>query len=250
MDTMELLVDLHKDGRRQGPGSDAHTRRAILLADLPRHSPLAIADIGCGSGASTLVLAEELEGTITAIDFLPQFLEKLEQQAVAKGLSHKISMLAQPMEELSFPAASLDVIWSEGAIYSMGFENGVKAWRSFIKPGGILAVSEITWLTDARPAELTTHWEREYPEIATASDKMAVLERNGYTPVGYFILPESAWMEEYYLPLQQRFAAFLQRNAAHKEALEIIAGEREEIALYERNKKFVSYGFYIARKTG
>ena len=32
-------------------------------------------------------------------------------------------------------------------------------------------------------------------------------------------------------------------------AAELVAAEEAEIALYERNADYVSYGFYIARKT-
>ena len=83
------------------------------------------------------------------------------------------------MDRLPFEAESLDAIWSEGAIYNMGFENGVRQWRRLLKPGGILAVSELTWLTAYRPAELETHWHAQYAEVGTSSSKMAVLEHNG-----------------------------------------------------------------------
>lgn len=97
-----------------------------------------------------------------AVDCLPEFLEKLVQAGVQAGVTEKIKTLAQPMEELPFEDGMLDAIWSEGAIYNIGFEFGVKAWRSLLKLGGILAVSEITWLTQIRPDELQKHWENEY----------------------------------------------------------------------------------------
>lgn len=132
----------------------------------------------------------------------------------------------------------------------MGFAAGLRAWRSFLKPGGVLAVSELTWLTGERPGELQAHWEREYPEVDTASGKMAVLERLGFAPIGYFALPERCWLDNYYRPLQQRFPAFLARHGHSPAARAIVAAEEREIALYERYKGFFSYGFYVARKFG
>lgn len=82
------------------------------------------------------------------------------------------------------PAQECDAIWSEGAIYNTGFENGVEAWRKHLKPGGILAVSEITWLTRERPADLQAHWKREYGGIDSALAKIAILEKHGYPPLG------------------------------------------------------------------
>ena len=56
----------------------------------------------------------------------------------------------------------------------MGFANGIRAWRRLLKPGGVLAVSELTWLKRERPAELTQHWMRAYPELDTASAKTSL----------------------------------------------------------------------------
>jgi SAM-dependent methyltransferase len=248
MDDLHLLIDLHKDAVRQGPGGDDETRLAVALSGLKGRSDLRIADIGCGTGASTLVLARELKGHVTAVDFLPEFLDRLEKEAAAAGLADRITTLAEPMEALSFRDEEFDAIFSEGAIYNMGFAAGVEAWRRFLKPGGILAVSELTWLTDQRPAELQAHWEAEYPEVDRASAKMAVLERLGFTPIGYFPLPEHCWLANYYDPIRARIPGFLDRHGHSEAAKAIAAGEEVEIALYERYRAHVSYGYYIARK--
>lgn len=248
MNELALLADLHRGGARQGPGGDAETRQAIALSGLAGGRELTIADIGCGTGASTLVLARELDATITAVDFLPDFLSELRRRAEQEGLSGQIETLAAPMEDLAFGDETLDAIWSEGAIYNMGFANAVRSWRRFLRPGGILAVSDLTWLTAERPAEIDEHWCREYPEVATASGKLAVLEVHGYSPIGYFALPVRCWLDNYYRPLQERFETFLARHDQSEAAQAIVATEEREIALYERFSAFVSYGYYVARK--
>ena len=129
MDDLQILVDLHKDGKRQGPGGDMETRLAVTLSGLRGKHNLKIADIGCGTGAPTLVLAEELDAHITAVDFLPEFLDVLERDAAAAGVGERITTLAESMEALPFEDGELDAIWSEGAIYNLGFEAGVTAWR-------------------------------------------------------------------------------------------------------------------------
>lgn len=250
MDDFQLLVDLHKPGRRQGPGGDAETEKALNLAGIDRSAPLQIADIGCGTGASTLLLAQLLKARITAVDVLPDFLDVLAQQAGKLGVADRVSTLACSMDDLPFADEELDVIWSEGAIYNIGFARGVAEWKRFLKPGGILVASEITWLTDARPAELQQHWDREYPEIDLASAKIRALEKNGYVPIGYFVLPERCWLDEYYRPMQARFDDFLERHGHSAEARAIVAAEQHEISLYETYRAHVSYGVYIAKKPG
>jgi methylase of polypeptide subunit release factors len=76
VDELQLLIDLHKNGPRQGPGGDHETRLAVALSGLRRASDLKIADISCGTGASTLVLARELDAHLAAVDFHPEFLAK------------------------------------------------------------------------------------------------------------------------------------------------------------------------------
>ena len=137
MDDIQLLIDLHKDGPRQGPGADEVTRLAVQLSGLTGTVNLEVADIGCGTGASTLVLAQELDARITAVDFAPEFLERLDEEASRAGVADRITTLAASMDELPFEPASYDAIWSEGAIYNMGFAAGVEAWRRYLKPGGI-----------------------------------------------------------------------------------------------------------------
>jgi ubiquinone/menaquinone biosynthesis C-methylase UbiE len=248
MENFQLPIDLHKDGERQGPGGATETELALRLAGLSDLSYLKMADIGCGTGASTRLLARKLDAHITAIDFLPEFLDILKEKAAEDGSAQKIETLAASMDELPFADASLDAIWAEGAIYNIGFVRGINDWKKFLKPGGVLAVSELTWLTSHRPEELQRHWASEYPEVATASIKLGQLEEAGYKPLGYFPLPQECWLENYYRPMQSRFEGFLKRHGNIDEAQKIVEAEQAEIDLYERYSDHVSYGFYVAER--
>ena len=248
MDYYKLLIDLHKRANRQGPGGDAETKMALNLSMVNKSAPLRIADIGCGTGASTLLLARQLNAQITGVDFLDEFLEVLQTRANEACLSEKISTLSCSMENLPFENGEFDIIWSEGAIYNIGFEKGINSWKRHLKSGGLLVVSEITWITDSRPPELQKHWDNEYPEVDVASSKISALERCGYSPIGYFILPEHCWMDNYYKPMQESFDDFIKRNGNSEEARAIVETEIKEIKLYEKYKEYYSYGVYVARK--
>jgi len=248
MDTLALLEALHVGGERQGPGSRETTRRAIGLAGLDRAENLEIADFGCGTGAATLELARLPGARVQALDLLPGFIAALEARAAQAGLEERITPLVANMEAPPLGEKSLDVLWSEGAIYNLGFAHGIESWRSLLRPGGILAVSELTWLTSTRPGELDRHWQEHYPEVGTAGEKLALLEAAGYDLIAYFALPKEDWLTHYYGPLRQRFPGFLEL-AEHSDAAQaIVADEEHEIALYERFSDHVSYGFYIARR--
>lgn len=248
MDDIALLIDLHRHGERQGPGTANDTRLAVTLSGLRGAKGLKIADIGCGTGASALVLAHDLDAQITAVDMAADFLRVLDERAQREGCGDRITTLAASMDAMPFAEGTFDAIWSEGAIYNIGFGHGVRKLKRFLKPGGVLAVSELTWLTAERPDALSEHWNREYPEVDTAAAKMKLLEEAGFAPLGYFALSQESWLDAYYRPLQRRFADFLSRHDGSAAAEAIVAAEENEIALYERYAAFVSYGYYVARK--
>jgi len=110
--------------------------------------------LGCGTGAQPKVLSNNLNGNITALDLFQPFLNVLEE----KINSQKVFAFQGSMEDLPFEKECFDLIWSEGAIYNMGFENGLKYIHPFLQMDGVIALSEITWLTNERPAEIETFW--------------------------------------------------------------------------------------------
>ena len=248
MTNLELIIDQHKNHERLGPGSNLETEKAIHLIGLSKDQELRILDIGCGTGSQTITLALNLNGLITAVDLFPEFLEKLEQKVKSLGFENNITSMVCSMDDLPFEDGTFDLIWSEGAIYNIGFEKGVKEWQRYLKPGGYLAVSEASWITEARPKEVEDYWLGEYPEIDTVSNKLKVIETNGYSPVAHFILPEYCWMDQYYLPLQKGFSKFLSRHNNDRAARAIVESTMQEIEFYEKYRTCYSYVFYIAKK--
>ena len=249
IDNLDLLVKLHITQLRQGPGGIDETQLAAKLAGLDKTEHLDIADIGCGTGASTIELAKHLHCSIQAIDMLPEFIEELKARATKSGVLDKITTVVGNMEDMPFENESFDVLWSEGAIYNIGFEKGIREWRKYLKQAGKLVVSELTWLTEERPKEIGKYWESEYPEVSTASCKIAQLEKHGYKLLGYFPLNEACWVDRYYRPLEARFESFAKENPDRIEAVNAVIEEHHaEMNLYLRYGDFVSYGVYIAEK--
>ena len=248
MDEMELMMRLHRDNKRQGPGSREATEMAVALADINRDKSYRIADIGCGTGAQTITLAEMLNGDIVAVDLFDEFLDKLKENFSNVPHRASVTTLSASMDKLPFKEEEFDIIWSEGAVYNIGFKNGVDYWRSFLKKGGVLAVSEISWITGRRPAELEDFWKGEYSEIDTVSGKIKILEDVGYKVLGHFVLPDGCWIENYYNPLMESHKMFLEEFGDSDIARRIVENDIKEFDLYKRYKDYYSYGFYIAQK--
>lgn len=248
MDNYKMLVDLHRNGYRQGPGGDLETELAIKLSGLEAVSDLKILDVGCGTGASTMVLASRLNCQITGIDIFDEFLAEVIHRSTEKGLNSKIKTHNCSMDDLHFAREEFDVIWGEGSVYNIGFANSIRYLRGFLKTNGVMAISEITWFSKERPKEIEDYWHSEYPEIATTSEKLGILEANGLSVMAYFQLPNECWEDNYYAPMRSRFGEFLRLHEHSEEANKIIASAEHEMELFTRFHQYYGYGFYIAKK--
>jgi SAM-dependent methyltransferase len=242
-----MFFELHAGLLREGPGDDASTERALrLLPDLPAHPR--ILDIGCGPGAQTLVLARATGGTVTAVDVHQPFLDELMQRARAAGLAESIRPLRASMDALPFEPESFDLVWSEGSIYIMGFERGLRAWRPLVRRDGYVVVSELTWLVDDPPAPARSFWDEAYPAMRSVTGNRATIERCGYAHVADFVLPKQAWLTDYYGPLSRRIDLLERRHADDPAALRFLAGERGEIDVFTAHGDAYGYVFYLMRR--
>jgi ubiquinone/menaquinone biosynthesis C-methylase UbiE len=242
-----LICEYFSSVERQGPGSPEVTIKALSFIDNLTSGSL-IADIGCGTGGQTMVLAQNTPGHIKGIDLFPSFIDIFNFNTGKLNLQDRVKGIVGSMDNLPFKNNELDLIWSEGAIYNIGFERGLNEWRKFLKPGGCVAVSEVSWFTEERPAEIQNFWQDAYPEIDTIPNKVAKLQKAGYIPVASFILPENCWTEHFYAPQVPAQEAFLERHPGNKTAEEFIASERHETQLYYRYKEYYGYVFYIGKK--
>ncbi len=239
---MEALFRLFEGLPRLGPGSEASTLRALrMLPDLPAEPR--ILELGCGTGAATLALARETGGHVTAVDVHPPFLDDLERRAVAGGISDRIATRLQSMDALDDPPSSCDLIWSEGAIYLIGFETGLRLWRPLLRPGGYACITEATWLTDAPPGGAREFWDAAYPDMGTIAQNLERARSAGYETLGTFALPRFDWDAEFYEPLKARIEAL--RGDASMAA--VIEETEQEIRLFEAYGDSYGYAFYLLR---
>ncbi|MGD1704488.1 class I SAM-dependent methyltransferase [Dapis sp. BLCC M229] len=245
---LKLIYEYYSTTERQGPGSPEVTIKALSFIDnLTNESK--IADIGCGTGGQTMVIANHTSGNITAIDLSSIFIDIFNINSQKLNLQNRVNGIVGSMENLPFQNQELDLIWSEGAIYNIGFERGINEWYKFLKKGAFLAVSEVSWLTEERPGEIDEFWNNEYPEIDTISNKVTQMQKAGYIPIATFVLPENCWTENFYAPQVSAQEKFLQKYVGNKNAEELVENQRHEAELYYKYKEFYGYVFYIGKKT-
>jgi SAM-dependent methyltransferase len=242
-----LICEYFSSLERQGPGSPEVTVKALSFID-NLSDKSCIADIGCGSGGQTMVLAQHTAGRLTGVYLFPLFIELFNQNACLLGLQDRVQGVVESMDQLSFKDEELDLIWSEGAIYHIGFQRGLAEWKRFLKTGGFIAVTEVSWFTEERPSEINDFWLDAYPEIDTIPRKVAQMQQTGYLPVATFVLPENCWTEHFYAPQAIAQENFLKKYEGNSTVESLIASQRHEAQLFDKYKAYYGYVFYIGKK--
>lgn len=243
-----LICEYFSSVSRQGQGSDDATLRALsFLPPLGRECK--IADMGCGTGSSTMVLSRETAAEIVGLDLFPDFLTKLSEELRRRQIAHRVTIIEGDMGEPPFAPNTLDVVWCEGAIYNIGFERGLTLWRELLKADGYVAVSEACWLTDERPQEIAQFWQEAYPAITTIEENISKLRGCGYRLLAAFVLPKDCWTTHFYEPAREAQHLFLDRHHGDPFAEELVRNQRREAELYERYHDYYGYVFFVAQKS-
>ena len=219
----DLLSEINRDHFREQLSK--YTRKAFQM--LPEFERPRILDIGCGSGVPTLELAKLSNGEIVGIDVDQTLLDKLNRKIEKEGFSNRVKTRKCSLFEIDFLDESFDIIWTEGSIWTIGFEKGLKEWRQLLKPNGFLVVHD---------------------EIRTVSNKLKKIPSCGYKLINHFSLPEDAHWTEYYKPLEIRIKELCAKYKNNPESLQILRKHQNEIDMVKRNPKEYSSAFYIMQK--
>jgi trans-aconitate methyltransferase len=244
----DRFFQVHAGLEREGPGSDASTRRALALAGLEGEAarrPLTVADLGCGPGAQTRTLADALPAArITAVDLHPPYVEGLSAALDAADLADRVAARVGDLREPPFAPASLDLIWCEGAAYFLGLPGALHRWRPLLRPGGVVGLSEPCWCVDDPGPEAEAQWREEYPSITDRAGNRAHVADAGWRLLGDFVLPADDW-RAYYEPLAARCEVLEARWADDPVGRAVLAETRAEIDAWRRLGDAWGYQFLV-----
>ena len=247
MEVMEYFYELFEALPRGGPGDNKSTRRAFNTIPKPPEQPL-ILDIGCGPGVQTIELVKLSKGRIIALDNHQAFLDQLMMKAKEKKILDHIVPKNMSMLDMDFENDTFDIIWSEGALYFMGFQNGLRRCHQLLKSDGFLAVTEIVYLVNNPPAPLIRYFEKEYPDIKVVKDKIDLIQNERFHLISNFTLPESSWFDSFYLPMEEELTRLNKKYQGNEIALGIFEEMKNEINLYKKFSDFYGYEFFIMQR--
>jgi len=244
----EVFYEVYEPLPRQGPGNRACAAQALgLCRDLT--PSLAVLDLGCGVGGQTLHLAELLPGAlITAIDSHALSIERLHATVAKRGLAGRVRPVVGDMAQPGLPSQSLDLIWSEGALYNIGIENALRLCHGLLRPGGYLAFTDAVWRSENPPPEVKASFDLDYPAMGKIPDLLAAIDRTGFSLVGHFTLPDEAWWDDFYTPMQRRIEELTGQHATDAEALAVLDHLAQEPEMHRRHSDYYAYEFFVVRR--
>jgi SAM-dependent methyltransferase len=238
---IRALIDLHHGVGREGPGDATFSRQ--ILAELPTLPPKPrIVDLGCGSGAGALLLAEHFGVPVAAVDLAQPFLDAMMEQARARGLADRIHPLACDFADLPMEPGSVDLLWSEGAAYNLTFAGALQKWRSLLASNGVAVISELSWFSGDVPDEARRYWKEAYPAIGDEAENIARAQTAGFDVRNTHRLPAQAWWDNYYDPMLKRIAAMSNPDSTMQA---VIAEMQTEIDLFRQYSQYYGYTFYV-----
>jgi trans-aconitate methyltransferase len=238
-------IDLLFGGMEKlGPGGNAHTLHVLRL--LPQQQFQVIVDAGCGTGRQTMVLAKALGTLVHAVDAYEPFLHDLVRRAQAVRIGHLVQTHCIDMQDIPGLFPHIDLLWSEGAAYNIGFANALTTWVSAINPDGFAVVSELSWLREHVPHPVREFFLSSYPDMQSMQQNIAIAEHAGYRVLTTYMLPKEAWVEGYYDVLEPRAKALVDHpNASVRDvAIETI----KEIEVFHCSEDTYGYVFYVLQR--
>lgn len=242
----QIFFEVFESLPRQGPGSFAATQRAFAAcADLP--TAPRIVDLGCGAGAQTVALAQLTGGTIVAVDSHAPLIERLRERLDELGATDRVETRVGDMAAIDLPRHSFDLVWSEGALYNLGLAVALPRCAELLRPGGYLVFTDAVWRSDDPPDDVQALFA-DYPTMGGVGDVVAQLENHGWEVIDWFDLPDEAWWEDFYAPMERRIESLREKYAGDAEALAALDELAREPEMHRRSGQQYGYAFFVARR--
>lgn len=168
---------------------------------------------------------------------MPPFIDAIEKPVKKNGTDAKIKTLCASMDSLPFENGQFELIWSEGAIFIIGFEKGLKTWKPLVKKDGFIVVSDAVWFEPEPPNELVHWWEKE-GYIPKTEDQLRELVRNAALRlIATYRLPEAGWWENYYVPMLSRITELRKTHVGDTACATILDSLEYESEMYRKYKR-------------
>ena len=116
--------------------------------------------------------------------------------------------------------------------------------RPLLKPGGFLVAHEMIWLRPDPPPEVRSHAQTAFPHVRTAADYLSAIADCGYDVLDYFSLPDDAWWQMFFAPLQARIQALRPQYAGNAAAKALLDQQQRQVNDYVKYRAWYGSAFF------
>jgi hypothetical protein len=178
------------------------------------------------------------------VDNHQPFVDVIAAWSEKEGYNGRVKTLNASMNALQFGKGQFDLIWSEGAIFIIGFETGLKAWKPLVKKGGFMVVSDAAWFEPEPPQELVQWWEKEGYVPGTEEQLSEQVKTAGLRLVATYRLPEAGGG---IITTSQclRIAEQRKTHGSDPACAALLDSLEYEAEMYGKYKRYYGYRFFI-----
>ncbi len=189
--------------------------RGLALPARPR-----VADLCCGTGAASLLMAREYQAVCTGVDRSETLVRTAREASLAQGFQEEVEFIEADARHVDLPSASFDLVLAlGGSLTYIGRGEGLERIRLLLRPGGALLLSDLIYLDSPAPEEVERFIRDQAPDCAirslflepavravyeeglfrfeTEHSYRQLLALHGYETLFSFHAPESAWNAYY-----------------------------------------------------
>ena len=196
--------------------------RAVPCIKKPR-----ILDIGCGSGVPTIELARLCDGVVIGIDVDAGQLVVFCQNVQEAGMQYRVAAVRCSMMQVPFSDNAFDIVWAEGSIALIGFQEGLRRWRCLIRPSGYLVLHD---------------------NVDNITGKQKWIDECGYRLIDHFIIGKDVWWDIYYRPLQEKIRSYAGKADRSNDETKTMHALKLEIDQFHSNPAYHGSAFFIIQR--
>lgn len=193
------------------------------LSRIPKINSPKILDMGCGTGITTLLLADISGSTVYAFDIDLLCISFLKEKIENQNLSDRVSAEVNSASNLDFETNTFDIILAEGLLNIIGFEKGLSIAKKYLKNNAFFIIHD---------------------ELKNQIEKTEIIKRNSFELIYYSELDDNVWWNDYYKCLENKI-----NSCKDKALLGFFKNDLTEIEMFRKDPSPFKSVYYILQNS-
>jgi cyclopropane fatty-acyl-phospholipid synthase-like methyltransferase len=166
---------------------------AMLAAAAGLSASSMVLEVAFGKGEAACTLASRFGSRVVAVDRYAPFLAYSSEKVQGRGLRDRVSLLRADGRQCPVRAGAFDAAYCIGAPSIVGLEPCIDELARAVRPGGVIAVSDVTWRSQPETLGSEWGWVADMTPRISADEYAALFTARGLTVETVHLHPRVAW---------------------------------------------------------